>query len=724
MRINTNDNKLVRKISINSHPREKCGVVGVYSSENHAAAFARRALASLQHRGQESAGISILSSKGKIVTKKGMGLVPHVITDDVLKKLQVSKFAIGHNRYSTSGRSSLMNAQPLDIKHGKYQLSIGHNGNIPKIAHIRKKLKSAKKITSDTALMAELLLQSRSSFSSWEETLSQVLPEFKGAYSLTLLTNDGSIFGVRDPYGIRPLCLGRLKDGWIIASESVALDSIGADFVRDIKRGEIIKIDSEGKLNSYFFGEPKHPKICIFEYIYFSRPDSFINGRRVRAGREESGRLLGERLKKKNIKADAVIPTFDSGYPAAKGVAEVLNLPIIDAITTSHYIGRTFIQPGQENRIAAVNGKHNIVPDEIIGKKIIVVDDSAVRLTTSRILVRGFKQAGAKEVYMAFASPPVVNQCDLGIDMRSKKDLPASRFEKEPFTTIEKKVAELISADDVVYLPIEETAKAMGGEKEDFYYYPFGGPHPIREKQQIFAKRKRKINTKPKICVFISGSGTNLQKIIDHVKTGDIDGEIVSVVSNKKDAYGLLRAQNYNIPTKVISYEKKLSDLDSRKKYGQALIQYIKDVNPDVIVLAGWLMVLGDTFLQKMQQMEIPVINLHPALMTQGFEKNIQTSQGQMPVLRGWGMHVIKPPFEDDWPVSGVTVHQILPRNKFDTGPIIMQAEVRRKKDDTLSIWEKKIHETEYMLLPAALKRVLHVTNHYNIDVSKGEFPW
>lgn len=700
--------------------KEKCGVVAVYSSSNHAAAYVRQALSSLQHRGQESTGISVYTPSGKILTYKNMGLVPHVLTADKLKKLGKSRSAIGHNRYGTSGNSSVENAQPLEAKLGKYSLSLGHNGNIPDISAIRRKLKG-KKATSDTALMVALLAQERSSYSSWEETFSQILPQFKGAYTLSILTNEGSLFGIRDAYGIRPLCLGRLHDGWIIASESVAIDITGAEFVRDIMPGEIVKIDLSGNISSTFFGEPKKSKYCLFEYIYFARPDSFINGRRVRTGREISGKLLAERIKKKKIKADLIVPTFDSGYPAAKGVAEALSLPMVDAITTSHYVGRTFIQPGQENRVKAVNGKHNIVPDDIVGKSVVVVDDSAIRLTTSRILAKEIREAGAAKVYLGFASPPVVNQCDMGIDMRSKKDLPASQFEKKPFDVIEEKVAGLIGADGVVYLPIEETTKAMGGVPNDFYYYPFGGPHPIRGKQAVFTKMKRKISNKPRLCVLISGNGSNLQEIIDSVEARDIDAEISCVISNNKNAFGISRATKHNIPTKITSYDGKLSDKRTRNLYEEKLVKEIEQYNPDLIILSGWMLVLGDSFLKSMQDKEIPVINLHPALLTQDSEDEIATSRGKIPVLRG--IHTINDAFNQSLQVSGVTVHQVIPSGNFDVGPVILRAEVRRRHDDTIESWEKRIHEAEYLFLPTAIKRVLHVMKN-GIDISKGDFPW
>lgn len=704
------------------YTKEKCGVVGVWTIEKDAPYLARRGIISLQHRGQEGAGLSVLTPKKDIVTHKGMGLIPNVLTEEAMTLLGSSNFAIAQNRYGTSGSGNVKNAQPIERKHGDLQMSLGHNGNIPEdLPLLRKKAGDHSKQISDTSLMATLIMKERIVSNSWEEALVTVLPMFKGAFCNIILTNEPSIYAMRDPFGIRPLCLGKFEDGWIVASESVSLDSTGAEFVRDIMPGEIIKIDAKGNLTSFFYGEPKKAQHCIFEYIYFARPDSFLNGRRVRAGRESSGRLLAKRIREKGLKPDVVIPTFDSGYAAAKGCAEELGIPIVDAITTSHYVGRTFIQPGQSNRIAAVNGKHNIVPDEVYGKKIVIVDDSAVRLTTSTRLARGFREAGVAEIYMGFASPPVVEQCDLGIDMRTKKELPAAKFIKMPFEKIEKKVAEHVDADAVVYLPIEETAQAFGGVKEDYYYFPFGGPHPIRGTQPVFPKMKKKLSDKPKISVFVSGSGTNLQKIIDVAEAGTMDAEIVNVISNKADAYGLERAKKHGIPTTVLAYTGKLSDKQARKMYDNKLIDHIKKTSPDLIVLAGWMMVIGEDFLKEMQHIEIPVVNLHPALMTRDFAETVATSRGFIPVIRG--THAIRDAFQANVPVSGVTVHQILPGEAFDIGPIILKAEVRRKNDDTAESWEKRIHETEYMLLPAALKRVLHVMKS-GIDTSHGKYPW
>lgn len=707
--------------SFDSDPKEKCGVIGVWSSSSHAPSYARRGLAALQHRGQESAGLSVLTASGNIKTYKSMGLIPLVLTENAMKNLGDSIFAVGHNRYGTSGDSSESHAQPIELNKGEFQISIGHNGNIPDIGPLCQSMGVKEDEATDTSLMAALLINERPNFLNWEQTMMHVLPRFKGAYSLIILTNDGSLYGVRDPYGIRPLSLGSISNGLMISSESVSFDVVGGNFIRDILPGEIIRIDKDGNISSTFFGEVKYPQFDIFEFIYFSRPDSFLNGRRVRAGRERSGILLGERLKKKHIHPEVVVPTFESGYPAAKGVAQALDLPIVDAITTSNYIGRTFIQPGQANRVAAVNGKHNIIADEVVGKKVVVVDDSAVRLTTSRMITFALRNAGVDKIYLAFASPPVVNQCDMGIDMRSRKYLPAAAFDKESIETIEKEMAKHAGADDVIYLPIEQTAEAMGGKPHDFYYFPFGGPHPVRGKQIALPKRKHKMQVKAKLCVFISGRGTNLQHIIDQIKSKDLDAEITGVLSNNPDAPGVTRAKTNHIPTTILPFEGNSQNQKERKTYEDKLIAYVKDQQPDIIVLAGWMWILGDNFIKTMQEMEIPVINLHPALLTKNAEEFVTTSRGRIPVLRG--IHAIREAFDKNLQVSGVTVYQILPKAPYDVGPVIIKAEVRRKEDDSPELWEKKIHEMEYQLLPAALKRIIHVMKE-GVDVSNGEYPW
>ncbi|HSA83560.1 MAG TPA: formyltransferase family protein [Patescibacteria group bacterium] len=698
-----------------------CGVIGISSTDNHASYFVRRGLAALQHRGQESAGISVINTSGKILTERKMGLVPQAISEEVLEKLGKNKLATGHTRYGTTGASTLDNAHPITLSQGKYTLSIIHNGNLPDISNLQDELKEYDKDLSDTILVARLLLKKRPTCKTWEDTLIQVLPECRGSYNFILLTDDNELFAIRDPFGLWSLSLGKLENGYVVASESAALDAINADFIRDVEPGEIIKLTPDGKINSFFFGESKHPMHSLFEYVYFARPDSFVNGVRIRAGREQSGRYLADRIKQKKLKPDVVVPVFESGFPAAKGTAEKLNIPIAVAITTSNYVGRTFIQPGQHNRMKAVNHKHNIVGDEIIGKKIVVVDDSAIRMTTSKALIQELRDAGAKEVYLGIASPPVVYQCDMGIDMRNKKDLPASEFEKSPFEIIERNIADMIGADEMIYLPIDETTKAFGADKDYFYWYPFGGSHPIRSKHAEFPKKDKQIGNKIKLCIFASGKGTYVQDIIDGINSNEIDAEIVSIVTNKKDAPVIQKAKKHKLQTKIIEYIGKQSDKKTRAAYEQKLLNYIKTINPDLILLSGWQLILGDTFLKATQNLHIPIINHHPALLTNKNEKTIATSRGPIPVLRG--SHVGEDAFKQKLQVGGISVHQILPGDAVDVGPIIMKSEVRIHPTDTKASWEQKMHEAEHQLVSTALKRIVHVMKQ-NIDISAGRFPW
>ncbi len=696
-------------------------MVAVWDSAGQAVFQARKALAAIQHRGQESAGITIYKKTKGLVTVKGMGLVAHVLTDDVVKKLGSAKCAIAHNRYSTTGKSSLVNAHPVYFKNKKYAISIGHNGNIPDVSSLLSSLKKKPKASSDTALLAALLLQNRERYSSWIETLQQTLYGVKGAFCLVIMVEDGTLFAVRDQYGIRPLCYGKTDHGWIVVSESVGVDVVHGQFIREVKPGEIISIDRKGNLHSVFFGEPKRQKLCLFEHIYFSRADSFINGMRIKSGREALGRSLGKRIRDKGVEIDIVVPIFNSGYYAAKGVAQELGLPMVEAVVTSNYYGRTFIHPDPTKRVTAVSGKHNFIPDEIQGKRVIFIDDSAVRLTTGRAIVNGLLQAGAKNVYAGFACPPIINPCDLGIAMKSKEELLAAQWENESLEAIEQHVADHIGAAGLVYLPLDDTIQALGGARRDFYSYYFGGEHPINGKQEVFPIKNRSVSDKPNIIVMISGSGTNLQKIIDETENGRIAASVTHVISNNPDAYGLKRAKKHNIPTTVMPSEGKLKDQEKRKHFEQQLIKKIQEIRPDMIVLAGWMIVLSDDFMMKMQKDEIPVINVHPALLTEENHETIRTSRGVIPVMRG--AHAIADAYWQELQLSGVTVHQLIPKTIYDTGPVILREEVRRSLHESLDSWEASIHETEYRVLPAAINRVLHVMKE-GIDVSKGEYPW
>lgn len=657
---------------------EKCGVAAVWTKSNQAPQISRRASVALQHRGQESSGIALFDSEGFIKVHTGMGLIARVLTDDILGSLGPSLAAIAHNRYSTSGGSSLMNAHPISHKFKTFRIAIAHNGNIPDLTWLKSQVKNHPTAETDTALIAALLVEKRPKYSSWEETFINVLPEIKGAYSLTVLTEDGCVWGIRDPYGIRPLSLGQLDDGWIIASESVALDAVGASFVRDIKQGEILKIDKNGNLTSYFFGSPKRLQLCLFEHIYFSRPDSFINGKRIKTLREQAGEILAERLKKKGIKPDIVIPIFNSGYFAARGVAKGLKLPLVDAIITSNYFGRTFINPKQEMRINAVYGKHAIIPDEVFGKDVVFVDDSIVRSNTSAILARALKEAGASKVYAAIASPPVVNQCDMGIDMRTKSELPASKYQGKPIESIEAKMANLIKVDGLAYLPLKEVCRAMGGSIDDFYTFPFGGKHPVRDKQEIFPKGKKKIGDEIRLIILTSKNSPSLGSLAKIIKP--------LVILSKGD-----------------QLDKKLNSL-----------------NPDIILIINTQEILPEKLLIKCQKKEILVIRLVPHLVDENFGTKVKTSRGEVEVIHNEDSP--RASFRKNLPVSGISVYQVIPKKAGRHIPILKE-EVRKKPTDTLKVWLSRMEEVGIRVLETSLKRVIHVLEN-GIKVSGGEFPW
>lgn len=697
--------------------RDKCGVLGIM--KENALYFIRQGLPALQHRGQESAGIAAFLNN-ELISHTGMGLVPSVITPDIVEGMIDSNTAIGHVRYGTNDKSIPQNAQPIHMQYENYALCNATNGNLTNVEWLHNNTSLRSSAPSDTGYQTAFLLEQRTQYSSWTETLIRSLPYLKGAFSNVTLTEDGVLFAFTDPNKQRPLCLGRFNDGgWAVASESVAFDTMGAGFIREIKQGEIVQIRPDGEISFHNYGDPQSRKGCLLEKIYFSRPDSFQDGLRLRQGRERSGELLGERMMQKGLPIETVVPIFDSGYPAAKGAARSMQKPLTDAITTSHYVGRTFIQPGQSVRMAAINGKHNIVPDEINDLHIADIDDSMVRSNTQRKLVAGLKKS-ARSVHSGNASPPFVEACQFGVDMPDKTQLPASQWANKPLEVIEEHMAKHIGADSVTYLPVEKTAEAFGGDPSDFCHYCMGGSHPLYE-QHSFPLKERLIQGKPKLAIFSSGEGTNLQRIIDEVKSGSVDGEITSVISNRRQSPSLQRAVQSGLPAYLFSSKGKLREPLLRAEYEQEVLNFLIQNTPDMIVLSGWMVVFGDQFLQTVQQLEIPIINVHPALLPSKQVDKIRTSCGTIPVLRG--MHAVDEAYEIGLPVSGVTVHQILPGNNFDVGPVILKEEVRREGKETLEEWRNKIHEAEYRILPTAINRVGHVMKH-GIDVSRGDFPW
>ncbi len=433
------------------HLRDNCGVVGIYSTDKKdVSPLMFYAMFSLQHRGQESCGIATYDDI--FHTRKDMGLVPEVFNFEKLEKLKGS-IGIGHVRYSTTGESVFENSQPFVVTHSKGTIAIGHNGNIINSQELRNKLEAAGQAftsTTDTEVIAHFIIRELMKDKDIVESIAEVMKMLIGSYSLTLLIDD-TLIGVRDPLGIRPLCLGSVDGTHIIASETVALDSIGAKYIRDIKPGEIFLINDSGT-ESYRPFKLDRKAHCMFEYVYFARPDSILNKIPVYHVRERLGELLAE---EDDIEADFVMAIPDSAIPFALGYSRKSGIPYREGLIRNRYVGRTFILPDQKARELAVRFKLNPMGSELKGKRVVLFDDSIVRGTTSKRVIGILKDSGAKEVHMRVGCPPIISPCNLGIDMPTKEELIASTKSVE-------EIRKTIGADTLKYSTLEGLKKAIG----------------------------------------------------------------------------------------------------------------------------------------------------------------------------------------------------------------------------------------------------------------------
>ncbi len=444
---------------------ESCGVFGVYAPKEDVARLTFFGLFALQHRGQESAGIATADGK-KINVYARMGLVSQVFDEDSLSHL-TGYIAIGHNRYSTTGSSRIANAQPIVVSAGDDTIAVAHNGNIINAKHLREELTAQGytfNSTTDTEVIADLILSSPEK--TWVEKIKYAMHRIQGAYSLTILTKN-TLYGVRDPFGVRPLCLGLLDGGWVIASESCALDHIGANFIREIDPGEIVAVNENG-VHSYR-DEVGRRALCIFEYIYFARPDSLINGRLLYLAREEMGATLA---REHPIEADLVIGVPDSATSAGIGYARESDIPLGEGLIKNRYVGRTFIEPDQRIRDLGVKLKFNPLPEVLRDKRLVVVDDSIVRGTTTPSVVRILRRAGAKEVHMRICAPPIRYPCFFGVDMATRRELIAAQ------KTIPE-IRDFIHADSLGYMSIDGLIRSVALPRENFCLACFTGDYPI-----------------------------------------------------------------------------------------------------------------------------------------------------------------------------------------------------------------------------------------------------
>ena len=446
------------------HFHDHCGVFGIFGHPE-AAKMAYLGLYALQHRGQESAGIA--STDGaNIHVHKSLGHVQEIFTPDVLAQLP-GEAAIGHTRYSTAGDTSLMNAQPVVIDCNKGKLALGHNGNLTNALEVRRRLEHRGSIfqtTSDTEVIVHLI--ARSPARNLSGAIADALNQVEGAYSLLLLTRD-EIYAIRDPRGFRPLCLGRLNGAWVAASESCAFDLIDAEYVREVEPGEMVRISRSG-IESIRFAPEKPHQFCIFEHVYFARPDSVVFGRPVNESRERLGRLLAQ---EHPAQADLVTPVPDSGVPAAIGFAAESGIPFQMGLIRNHYIGRTFIEPEQAIRDFGVKLKLNPVRRMLERKRVVLVDDSIVRGTTSRKIVRLVREAGATEVHVRISCPPTISPCYYGVDTPRREELIGANNSVE-------QIRQFLGADSLGYLSLKSLRAAVEDKEGKFCTSCYTGSYP------------------------------------------------------------------------------------------------------------------------------------------------------------------------------------------------------------------------------------------------------
>ncbi len=446
-------------------PKDECGIFAIYNHED-AAKLTYFGLYAQQHRGQESAGI-VVSDGQCVVEHKAMGLVPDIFNDKILSNLK-GNIALGHVRYSTTGSSLIANAQPFRIRHAGKCLAIAHNGNLVNAHSIRRELEDNGSIF-QTSMDSEIVLHlvAKSLKEGLEKAMVDTMARIKGAYSLVLMTED-TLIAVRDPNGFRPLCLGKLNGGYVVASETCALDLVQAEYVRDVDPGEILIINRDG-LKSIKPEQPERKAHCIFELIYFARPDSNLFGQNVYMFRKKQGQLLAKEF---NVDADLVMPFPDSGNYAAIGFAQESTIPLEMGVIRNHYIGRTFIQPSQTMRDFGVKVKLNPVKELFKGKRVLIIEDSIIRGTTSRTRIQTLRQIGAKEVHMLVSCPPHKYPCHYGIDFSTKGELIAAQKSVD-------EIRDFIGLDSLGYLSIDNVVKATHIPRENLCLACFDGNYPV-----------------------------------------------------------------------------------------------------------------------------------------------------------------------------------------------------------------------------------------------------
>jgi amidophosphoribosyltransferase len=444
-------------------PKEACGLFGVWAPGEEVARLTFFGLFALQHRGQESAGMAVSDGRNILVYRE-LGLVSQVFNEGTLATLQ-GDLCIGHTRYSTTGSTTWDNAQPTFKTHRGRGMALGHNGNLVNTTDLAAGAGTRRRATTDSDLVASLM--ARHLDDGLEEAAMRVLPSLVGAFSFVMM-DERTLFAARDPHGIRPLAIGRLPSGYCVASETCALDVVGANYVRDVEPGELVSVDDRG-VRSRHFSESPRSALCLFEFVYLGRADSRMYGRSLHEARREMGRRLAREAP---VRADLVIPVPDTGHSAAQGFAEVSGIPYGEGLMKNRYIGRTFIEPTPALRSRGVKLKLNPLPDAVGGRRLTVVDDSIVRGTTTRQIVQVLREAGATEVHLRIVSPPIRWPCFYGIDMSTRQELIAAGLAVD-------QIRSFVGADSLAYLSLDALIGATGAGRESFCRACFDGEYPV-----------------------------------------------------------------------------------------------------------------------------------------------------------------------------------------------------------------------------------------------------
>lgn len=585
----------ILKLKKDESIKDYCGIFGIFTTEEDVARISYFGLYSLQHRGQEGAGIVVTDGK-KLNSVHGLGLVSSVFNEKNISSLK-GYAAIGHTRYSTTGGNTINNVQPIIFPIKNNPFALAHNGNIVNSAQVRNKLLNISlHSTTDSEVIGWSIYQTRGL--SWEEKILNSINNFKGAFSIVALSKD-TLYAFRDPYGFRPLSIGKLNGGYVVCSETCALEIVGSKYIRDIHPGEVISIDRNGlrkvgQLNN------KKKSFCIFEYVYLARPDSIFKQELVHQVRQRSGEILSYEAP---VAADIVVAVPDSGTSAAIGYSKASGIPFGEILIKNRYIGRTFIQPEQRIREMGVRIKFNPLKKIVKGKRIIIVDDSIVRGTTIKKIIQLLKKIGAKKIHIRICSPPIPFACYFGIDTPDPKKLIAS----------DKNIHEIkkfIGADSLAYLSLSGLIHATRQKKKSLCSACFNGQYPLlideNFKKDLFETRLLRL------AIFISGGGTTAEAIIKACKNGELQGiSPCLVISSRKNAGGINITKGLGIPTFVVGPKK----YKTSKQFGEALLALLKKYQIDIISQNGWLPLTPTNVVTAYRG---KIINQHPGPLDPG----------------------------------------------------------------------------------------------------------